>query len=147
MRNGVPEFTGIKLSASINACVDYDVNKVTVVEKCDQILVETPGEIGSGSKNGGGNSGFQTSNIVAQFGAGRIVLVGFDMRIDKGVHWHGRHPRGLNNPSDPLLMHWRKALNDAAATFAALGIEVINASPISTLTAYPVMSLKDAIRC
>jgi hypothetical protein len=57
--------------------------------------------------------------------------VGFDMRLDLGQHWHGKHPKGLNNPTDLLIMHWRKALNDAAATFAALGIEVVNVSAVS----------------
>lgn len=143
----MPEFEGIKLSQDAKTCCDFDVNKVTVAEKVAKILTEEPGKIGSGSVNGGGNSGFQAANIAAQFWPRRIVLVGFDMRVDKGCHWHGRHPRGLNNPGDPLMMYWRKALNDAAEDFAALGIEVINASPVSTLTAYPVMSLKEALRC
>jgi len=147
LRQGVPEFSGIKLSQDIGACTAFDVNKVEVVRMSGSILVETAGVIGAGSVNGGGNSGFQALNIAVQFGAKRIVLVGFDMRLDRGVHWHGRHPSGLNNPGDPLFVHWRRALNSAASTLADLGVEVINASPISTLTAYPVMSLKEAISC
>lgn len=114
---------------------------------CDDILVETPGVIASGSVNGGGNSGFQALNIAVQFGCKRIVLVGFDMRLDRGVHWHGRHPQGLNNPSDNLLVHWRRAFHKAAGTLADLGIEVLNASPVSTLTAFPIVSLREAIEC
>lgn len=116
-----------------------------MIEKCAHILVDVPGEIGCGSKNGYGNSGFQALNIAVQFGVRRIALVGFDLRIDRGVHWHGRHARGLNNPGDLHMMHWRHALNGAADDFARLGIDVVNCSPVSTLTAYPVMTLKEAV--
>lgn len=99
-----------------------------------------------GSK-GGGNSGFQALNLAVQFGAKRIILVGFDMRLDHGVHWHGPHGKGLNNPRDPLFASWRDALNGAAPTLAALGVEVLNASAISALTAYPIMDLREAVGC
>lgn len=145
LRNGVPEFKGLKLSQDSTACRDYDVHHISMREMCDQILVDEPGIIGSGSKNGGGNSGFHALNIAVQFGARKIVLVGFDMRLDRGMHWHGKHPRGLNNPRDTNLMPWRLALNGAAETLSRLSVEVINASEVSTLTAYPIMSLQQAL--
>lgn len=119
-----------------------DINVVSIVRGRDQVQLERPAEIGDG-----GNSGFQALNLAAQFGARRICLVGYDMRLDRGVHWHGRHRRGLNNPTDRNLVRWRRALDGAAPVLAALGIEVVNCSPVSTLTAYPVMSLDEALRC
>jgi hypothetical protein len=144
----VPEFSGLKLTQDAGAAVAFrDVHKIELRRKCADILVDAPGLIASGSPSGGGNSGFQALNIAVQFGATRIVLVGFDMRLDRGLHWHGRHPQGLNNPHEPSIMAWRRALDAAAPTFAALGITVLNASPVSALTAYPVVPLEDSIRC
>lgn len=109
--------------------------------KVDRILVEQLGVVGDG-----GNSGFQAINLAAQFGAARIVLVGFDMRLDRGVHWHGKHPPGLNNPHDIHLTRWRRAIDGAAPNLAALGIQVWNASPVSALTAFPIVSIEDALQ-
>jgi hypothetical protein len=65
------------------------------------------------------------------------------MRLDRGHHWHGPHQKGLNNPSDLNLVRWRKAINGAAEDLDNLGIEVLNASPVSTVTAFPIVLLKD----
>jgi hypothetical protein len=94
----------------------------------------------------GGNSGFHAVNLALQFGAARIVLVGFDYRVDRGVHWHGRHGGRLNNPTELITRRWRARLDATAPTFTRLGIEVINASEHSTLTAFPKRPLLEAIR-
>jgi hypothetical protein len=106
----------------------------------DAILTDAPGVIG-----GGGNSGFQAINLAVQFGAARIVLVGFDMTLAHGAHWHGRHPARLNNPTMVTTAKWRERLDAVAPAFAALGIEVLNASPISALTAYRKVSIEEAL--
>lgn len=93
----------------------------------------------------GGNSGFQAVNLAAHFGVRRIVLVGFDMQLRTGIHWHGRHGRGLNNPTRHNVERWRRVLDQAAPALAALGVEVVNVSPVSALTAYPKMSLEEAL--
>jgi hypothetical protein len=106
----------------------------------DRLLVGTFGEIGWG-----GNSGFGAINLAVQFGARRIILVGFDMRIDKGIHWHGPHKGGLTNPNAKNVERWRRVIEEAAPILGALGVEVINASPVSALGAYPKMSFTEAI--
>tara|TARA_R100001244_G_scaffold47793_2_gene42607 strand:- start:2216 stop:2557 length:342 start_codon:yes stop_codon:yes gene_type:complete len=108
----------------------------------DKILVGRAGVLGWG-----GNSGFHALNLAVQFGADRIVLVGYDMRVDRGTHWHGQHPQGMNNPSEKNVVRWRNAVDDAAPMLAGLGIEVLNASPISALTAYPKVSFEDVFAC
>ncbi len=92
---------------------------------------------------GGGNSGFQACNLAARCGARRIVLTGFDMQGSD--HWHGRHGRGLQNPPADAVGRWRKAMDAAAPAFRALGVEIINASRETALTAYPRMSIEDAL--
>ena len=106
-----------------------------------------PGRVGAGSRAGGGNSGFQALNLAAQFGATKIILVGFDMRVDRGVHWHGRHGAGLNNPREANMVSWRSALNASGTVLARYGVTVINASAESTLTAFPIMNIAEALEC
>lgn len=138
---GVPDFQGLKVSQDENACTKFsDLRKVSLIEECDDLLVKEPGRLGAG-----GNSGFQAVNLVVQFGVSRIILIGFDMRIDRGIHWHGPHGKGLGNPREDKFVRWRHAFGKAAGTLAGLGVEVINASPDSTLTIFPRMSFKEAL--
>lgn len=117
-----------------------NVRLIVCTRKCNHLLMEQPGVIGWG-----GNGGFHALNLAAQFHVKRIVLVGFDMRLDRGLHWHGKHPPGMNNPAQKQIDNWRKAVDGIAPEFTTLGIDVINASPVSALTAYPKMSLEDAL--
>lgn len=130
---GVPEFTGLKLSqdSKVRHRPAWGVRQVECVRSQDRILVDFFGKIGWG-----GNSGFGALNLAVQFGARRIILVGFDMRLDRGVHWHGEH-QGLHNPTDGNVARWRRVIDGAAPSLQALGVEVLNASPISALQAYP----------
>jgi hypothetical protein len=84
-------------------------------------------------------------NLACQFGARKIALVGFDMRVDLGLHWHGQHPGRLNNPTAKATEKWRARLDRQAPRLAEAGIEVVNCSAVSTLRAYPVMGLADAL--
>ena len=46
----------------------------------------------------GQNSGYQAVGLAYHLKADRIILIGFDMQRTGGKsHWHGDHPRGLNN--------------------------------------------------
>lgn len=142
-RDGVPEFKGLKLSQDATTCAKFlDVHKVTVERDVHQILLETPGLIGSGQ-----NGGFQALNLAVQFGARRVILVAFDMCFsrDGKVHWHGRHGDGLSNPRERTLQGWREKLDGVAKQLRAMGVEVVNASPVSALTAYPKMTLPEAL--
>lgn len=140
--NGVPAFQGIKVSQDKRACRLFsDVNYVQLVNRSEELITDRPGCIASGSR-AGGNSGFQALNLTVQFGAKRILLVGFDMH---GEHWHGRHPSGLNNPSPQNFQDWRLAFDRAAPSFAAVGVDVINCSPVSVLQGFRKMDLGEAL--
>lgn len=108
------------------------------------LLFGQPGHIGWG-----GNSGFQALNLALQWGARRVALCGFDFTMTRGVHWHGRHPPGLNNPNVMGLERWRITLDAQAPLLAKRGVEVIVATNHSALTEYarvPLMELLDGLR-
>lgn len=142
---GLPKYTGLKVAFEQTLkplfpdikFVDIDVHK-----KVDRILTDRPGLIGSG-----GNSGFQAVNLAVQFGAKRILLVGFDMHDRSGVHWYGRAGgMGRNNPDENNFRRWRAAFAASVPDFEALGIEVINTAPYSSLTCFKKQSIEATLQ-
>lgn len=142
VHKGVPDFAGLKVSQDVrvNSEKAWNIRLVRCDRSSRGLVLQPRGRIGWG-----GHGGFHAINLAVQFGAKRLLLVGFDMRIDKGLHWHGAHPRGLNNPSRPTVDRWRVALDGLAEKFRKLGIEVINCSAASSLTAYQKMELIEAL--
>lgn len=104
------------------------------------MLFDHPGELGWG-----GNSGQHALNLSIQFGGARHVLIGFDMTLQRGHHWHGKHPPGLTNPTQASTDKWRERLDAQAAILEKLGIEVVIGSPGSALQNFRKLSLKEAI--
>lgn len=138
---GLSAFGGLRITQCPLAAKRFpDLCKVRLF-RVDRLLLDPPGQIGSG-----GNSGFQALNLALQFGARRIILVGYDLRVDKGVHWHGPHPRGFNNPAASNCARWRKILDDQAPLLEAIGVDVINASAVSSLTAFRKLPLRQALQ-
>lgn len=136
------KFAGLKLSHDQTACRDYrDLHKIQI-EKAgsDDLMLEKPSYIGAG-----GNSGFQAMNLAVQFGATGIMLIGFDMRLDKGAHWHPNYRAPLSNPQESNVKRWRKAVEGIAPKLRALDVDVVNCSPDSALTSYPKMTIEQAM--
>lgn len=142
-RRGLPTFNGLKLAWHDGVSQRFpDVKRIVIKDKMlDRLLTDQPGVVGSG-----GNSGFQALNIAVQFGAARILLVGFDMHGNGGLHWYGRNnwAKG-NNPSESNFRRWRKALEGSAPVLADLGIEVLNASPLSALKTFRRATVAEAL--
>lgn len=137
----MPDFQGTKLAHETGVCATYrDIHKIEVVDH-NKMLFEDPGVIGSG-----GNSGFQALNLAVQFGATKILLVGFDMHGGNGVHWYGRNVgRNMNNPLDHTYVRWREAFNKQSAVLRGMGVEVVNASPDSALVCFERKPVEEAL--
>lgn len=144
--NGCPEFMGRKWSSHQvdKSCVN---DKREVARKYHVQLVR--GDHGDEFSTDptfvryGSNSLFQAINLALLYGATYIVLVGADMRhVDGRSHFFGDHPRGLHNNDDfgRFIKHFERA-----AKKVPHGVEIVNATPGSALTCWPVMTLDDAI--
>lgn len=148
---GVTEFLGMRVSQ------DPKVNRKWPAIRyinCIRSYEDKGPSDRRGSIGWGGNGGFQAVNLAVQFGCKRIVLVGFDMRIDRGLHWHGKHGkyksglgemRALKNPHAQQVERWRKAMDACKPWLDARGIKVINCSLVSALRNYPKMKFEDAL--
>lgn len=139
-RRGVPGFKGLKITRDRIYAARLGLHCIAAAPRYAGMLLDQRGLIGWG-----GNSGFQALNWVIQCGVRWIALVGYDMRLDLGTHWHGRHPLGLNNPSPAAVARWRSILDEESGRLCSAGIEVINCSEVSVLIAYPKMSLLAAL--
>jgi hypothetical protein len=135
---GATDFGGVRISQDVLATTYWpEIVGIEVVPKSDDILTEKFGKVGSG-----GNGGFQMVNLAVQMGCSGVLLIGFDFG---GQHWHGRHLPPCTNPDESNFMRWRGALNGVAPKLARMGVDVVNCSPISTVTAYPKISVPEAL--
>lgn len=105
-------------------------------------LSETPGLLHTGR-----NGGYQALNLAVQFGAARIVLLGFDMKPAAGgaLHCHPDHGPALGNPSPQDLARWTGAFATVAPDMERLGVLIVNASRETALTCFPRVALEEVL--
>jgi hypothetical protein len=92
----------------------------------------------------GSNAGFQAINLALLFGCTRIVLVGFDMRhVDGKAHFFGSHPDGLRRTDDSGYRGFVRHFERAAKALPS-HVSIVNTTPESALTCFPMMDLDAA---
>lgn len=90
----------------------------------------------------GSNSGYAALHIAIQAKAKRILLLGFDMSNSNGHHWFGKHRAGLRTTDPHSFVTWAKAFSGLIGH----GSEIINCTPGSALTCFPMMDLEQALQ-
>ena len=134
-------FTGLKVSQDRVANEVFpEIKRVHAVRGENRLIFHSPGYI-----CWGGNSGLQALNLVAQWNPSKILLVGYDMSIANGSHWHGDHKGGLPNPRADHVERWRRLTEAAAAVLQERGIRVFNCSMQSALVSYPKLPQMEAL--
>lgn len=142
---GLPEFRGVKLSWAATGYEDVRTVRIARGEGgkgySDDLHFWETGLIGAG-----GNSGFQALNLALQWGARRIILVGFDMVDEAKVHWYGRNRWPMaNNPNHTNFKRWKNAFERSLPTLKNIGADVVNASPQSAVQAFRKVSIGQAL--
>lgn len=133
--DGVPSFRGPKFS----------IDSRDTTTRPDWTILRNTGllglELDSTGLRAGHNSGYQAINLAVHFGAKRIVLLGYDMapNPDGPSHWFGEHPDKRPSPYADM----RLAFETLVEPLAAIGVEVINCSRRTALTAFPRQALAD----
>jgi len=110
------------------------------IDSCDDAgLCLKPGRIHTGS-----NSGYQAIGLAHEWGARRVVLLGYDMQRTGGAsHWHGDHAAGLPNLGH--LPSWIRRMAVLAADLRTQGVDVVNASAETALTCFERKPLRAAL--
>lgn len=91
----------------------------------------------------GGNSGYCAIGLAVQFGARRIVLLGYDQQDDGRGHWHGQHPESVRKAFNWPMWHQRFA--EMASDARRDGIEIVNCSRETGLRCFRRERLEDVL--
>lgn len=129
--HGVPSFTGLKFGLEPTRYQDVRVLQNT---GNDGLELEPTG------LRTGFNSGYQAVNLAVHLGAGRIVLLGFDLWADGArANWH--NSARYHRPSPyPIFLNSFATLVEP---LKALRIDVLNCSRRTVLTAFPRVALDE----
>lgn len=137
----VAEFSGLKITYDESSAKQFGLKLLRLEDQksksADQFQFDEVGKVGRG-----GFGGFHAVNLVAQFGANPIGVIGFDFQ---GDHWHGLHPQGLSNPRPQTLDKWAKIFDAQKPILDAAGIALYNLSKESRAVKYPRCSVDEFI--
>lgn len=129
--DGLVDFSGLKVTTCSQAADEYGLKLVYCNRVGAVINMDGEGEVGWG-----GNSAFGALNLAIHFGVKHIVMVGLDLTLAHGSHWHGDHPPGMSNPQEKNIKRWRKAFEHISPFLSIHRIKVWNVSEISALTCF-----------
>lgn len=101
----------------------------------DRGLTHDPAKVALGY-----NGGYQAINVAVHLGATRILLLGLDMKGD-AAHFFGKHP---NNSHAPFALCIER-FTTLVQPLRTAGVEILNCTPKSALTAFPMVSLRDVL--
>ena len=138
------DFKGLKVTCMNNINYIKDGVKYLVRDKdCKQLgISEKPAAV-----RWGYNSGAAAINLAYHLGVKRIVLLGFDMCLgdNNNQHWHGLYAKRNIKTIQSVFDRHKQAFPAIAKDAERLGIEILNCSPISTITEFKKVSLKDVL--
>jgi hypothetical protein len=94
-----------------------------------------------------GNSGFQAINLATLFGATKVILVAFDMQPGPAgeLHHFGSHPAPLVQTC--LFDEWMHKAKAIAEDAQKRGIDIVNCSARTAMTAFRRADLTKELQC
>lgn len=136
-RHYQPEFAGLRISGEV--VLGVETMPLKMLER-DQKMPHTPGTVVSA-----GHSGFQALGLALSLGASRILLLGFDAGPAKNGKRHcqelDKRTAYMNRESP--YSGWREHYNRVPVEFP--NVEIINCSPLTHITAFPVANIEDVL--
>lgn len=120
---GVPQFAGRRVTSSPFAMKTFGLDCFVSI---------------------GATSGLRAIYLAEKLQANPILLVGFEMHPNNGVHWHPPHHE-LRNPGKDEMKIWREDIERVAGMFAARGTKIVNCTPESALTCFPHVPFEQAL--
>lgn len=90
------------------------------------------------------NTGAKAIELAIHLGAARVILLGYDCSLEKGVHWHGKHTR-TTNPDVKVVGEWFDHFETMARFAKDRGVEVVNCSRHTALECFEKARLGDVL--
>ena len=102
-------------------------------------LSDNPGKLSWGF-----NTGSSAIDLAVHLGAKQVILLGFDMRNGRSgeTHWHRGHGPNRRPASYARFLQGFPVI---AKDARRLGVEIINCSPGTSITEFPVANLKEIL--
>jgi hypothetical protein len=124
----------VSVSRAAKGTLPDKIHRVQIVDRLDFM-------VGHSDLKFGRSSGHTAISLAVALGAGRIVLLGYDMRlVDGRSHHHDDYSQTDEHLySRDFLVHftgWQAAAE-------AAGVEIVNATPNSALREFPMMAFDD----
>jgi len=98
-----------------------------------------------------GNSGAAAISIAVHSGARRVILLGFDMKLNEtqDQHWHDVYGRGLARDEKKIMkMPFHRHLRgfpEIAKDAKRMGVEILNACPDSAIDCFKKVTVKELL--
>ena len=90
------------------------------------------------------SSGATAISLAYHFGAKRIILLGFDMKMVNGKgNWHNDHKTARKDPS--VYRRFNEVFKHIKKDADKLGVEILNATTDSAIADFKVVKLEDII--
>lgn len=95
----------------------------------------------------GSNSGYQAINLACHFGVKRMLLFGYDGRVNgTRSHFHNDHDKSPSAYATVIKRaQWVEKFEYLVEPLESLGIEVINCSEGSAIPYWPVRDIKELV--
>lgn len=146
-QNGLAKFNGIKVSCHPQADKQSWIKFTPRDTHHPKGISDNPRMV-----SWNGNSGAAAISIAANMGAKRIILLGFDMKLNdaKQQHWHNVYGRNHANPNPkkphhlPFERHLR-CFAEIAKDAKRRDIEILNCCPDSAIKEFPKFTLKELL--
>jgi hypothetical protein len=142
-KEGLLNFKGLRVSFESEKIRDSRVKLVTRNPRKKQGITFAP----PGLLSWNFNSGAAAINLAVQFGAKRIILLGFDMSlgIDNNQHWHKVYSSPFAGLKDTMAK-WLQGFPLIAEQAKSRGIEIINCSPNSKIECFRKANIWEVIK-
>lgn len=143
------EFPGLKITSCKRweqKAPGKDVRYVPFDTKHDSGISPAPNKVAWNK-----NSGAAAIDLAIKMGATKIVLIGYDMKLDDDgwSHHHGYHrerkPQEGNDRHTPPFERYKKLMPKVVGEAKKQGVEMVNVSPGTTLEVPEQCSLKEAL--
>lgn len=139
--HGVPTFTGPKYAVEHSAWFKHRDRYPDVIR-----LRKTGAaglELDPAGLRTGNNSGYQAINLAVHYGAARILLLGYDMKLrGSKSHFFGEHPDGSKADYTRQFVPQFQTL---VKPLANAGVQVINCTRETALLCFPRAELREAL--
>jgi hypothetical protein len=94
----------------------------------------------------GNNSGYGALMLAIALGFKKIFLLGYDMKISNGrTHFHEGYPNQQLRVQERHLSNFKRLFEATADSIKKIGIEVVNLTPDSALTCFPMGKLEGCV--